>query len=90
MSSPRTSRRSIAIDADGDDDGHQTMWPLWAPSVGRMDPQVGLVALDRPAQERLHLLVDLVAQPATWLLEMPLIPIALTSSSTERVETPCT
>jgi hypothetical protein len=55
-----------------------------------MDPQVGLVALDRPAQERLHLLVDLVAQPATWLLEMPLIPIALTSSSTERVETPCT
>ena len=26
----------------------------------------------------------------TWLLEMPLIPIALTSSSTERVDTPCT
>ena len=26
----------------------------------------------------------------TWLLEMPLIPIALTKSSTERVEMPCT
>ena len=26
----------------------------------------------------------------TWLLEMPLMPIALTRSSTERVETPCT
>jgi hypothetical protein len=24
----------------------------------------------------------------TWLLEMPVMPIALTSSSTERVETP--
>jgi hypothetical protein len=26
----------------------------------------------------------------TWLLEMPVIPIAFTKSSTERVETPCT
>ena len=26
----------------------------------------------------------------TWLFEMPLIPIAFTSSSTERVEIPCT
>jgi hypothetical protein len=26
----------------------------------------------------------------TWLLEMPLIPIACTRSSTDRVETPCT
>jgi hypothetical protein len=26
----------------------------------------------------------------TWLLEMPVMPIALTRSSTDRVETPCT
>jgi hypothetical protein len=26
----------------------------------------------------------------TWLLEMPVMPIALTRSSTERVDTPCT
>jgi hypothetical protein len=30
------------------------------------------------------------AQPADLLLEVPVMPIALTKSSTERVEMPCT
>jgi hypothetical protein len=34
-----------------------------------------------------HALVNL---RDTWLLEIPVIPIAFTRSSTERVETPCT
>jgi hypothetical protein len=31
--------------------------------VGRVDPQVRPVALDRPVQERAHALVELAAQP---------------------------
>ena len=56
--------------------------------VGGIDPQIGPVAFDRPIEEGLHPAVDLLAQPATWLLEMPLMPMALTRSSTERVEMP--
>lgn len=58
--------------------------------VGRVDPQVRPVALDRPVQEGLHPLVDLRAQPRHLALEMPLIPIACTRSSIERVDSPPT
>jgi hypothetical protein len=32
--------------------------------VGRVDPEIGPVAFDRPLEEGLHPLVDLLAQPA--------------------------
>lgn len=40
--------------------------------------------------EGFHLAVDLLARRDTWLLEMPAMPMALTRSSTERVEMPYT
>jgi hypothetical protein len=41
-------------------------------------------------EEGPYLAVDLLAQRGDLLLEMPLNPMAFTSSSTERVEMPCT
>ena len=83
---------SVAVDADGDDDGDRHDAPATTDfQIGRVDPQIGLVAFDRPLQEGFHLAIDLFAQTRdTWLFEMPLMPNALTSSSTERVEMPCT
>jgi hypothetical protein len=67
--------------------------------VGRVDPQVRPATFDRPVEERMDPLVDFAAQARDMarrgearlrLDEMPVIPIALTRSSTERVETPKT
>ncbi len=59
--------------------------------VGGVDPQVRPVAFDLAVQERADALVELAAQTRlTWLLETPLMPSALTRSSTERVEMPWT
>jgi hypothetical protein len=44
--------------------------------------------LDRTAEK--ELVIDLGAEPARWLLEMPVMPFACTRSFTERVELPCT
>jgi hypothetical protein len=49
-----------------------------------------ITACQLPAQKRVYLLVDLLAQPADLALGMPVMPIALTRSSTEGVETPRT
>ena len=83
---------AVAVDADGDDHGDRDDAAVLAHlHVGGVDPEIGPVAFDRPVEEGLHLAVDLLAQPRlTWLLEMPLMPIALTRSSTERVEMPWT
>lgn len=43
-----------------------------------------------PTKEGLHLVVNLLAQPADLALGDAAHPIALTRSSTERVETPWT
>ena len=57
---------AVGVDADGDDDGDRDDAAGLADlHVGRVDPQVGPVALDRPVEEGLHPLVDLLAQPAT-------------------------
>jgi hypothetical protein len=59
--------------------------------VGGIEPKIRPVTLDRPAQEGLDPLVDLSAEPGeTCDLLIPSMPIALTSSSTERVEMPWT
>ena len=83
---------AVAVDADRDDHRDRDDAAVLAHlHVGGVDPEIRPVALDRPVEEGLHLVVDLLAQPAdTWLLEMPLMPMALTRSSTERVETPWT
>lgn len=54
-----------------------------------VDPQVGPVAFDGALPEGLHLRINLRAQAQDMLLEMPLMSIAYTKSSTERVEMPC-
>ena len=83
---------AVGVDADRDDHRDRDDAPVLAHlHVGGVDPQIGPVAFDRAVEEGLHLVVDLLAQPRlTWLLEMPLMPIALTRSSTERVEMPWT
>ena len=60
--------------------------------VRGVDPQVRPVLLDQVVEERAHALIELFAQPAdlAWLLDTPVIPRALISSSTDRVEMPCT
>jgi hypothetical protein len=59
---------------------------------------MGPVVLDRPLEKGLHPLVDRLAGRDTpdqvgvrlCLLQMPVMPMALTNSSTELVEMPCT
>lgn len=71
---------TVAVDTDGDDHGDGDDPAAAADlQVGGIDPQIWPVALDRPISSHSRL---------TWLLEMPLMPMALTS--TERVEIPCT
>ena len=60
---------SVAVDADGDDDGDRhDAPPATDLQVGGVDPQIRPVAFDRPLQEGLHLAVDLLAQPADLAL----------------------
>jgi hypothetical protein len=60
---------AVAVDADGDDDGDRDDTAAAAHlQVGGVDPDVGPVAFDRPLEEGLHLVVDLLAQPADLAL----------------------
>ena len=82
---------AVGVDRDGEGHGDRDNAPGLAHlHVGGVDPQIGPVALDRPLEERTHTLVDRRPRRLTWLLEMPAMPSALTSSSTQRVEMPCT
>ena len=66
---PSTSRRPSALTPTAMMTATETMRPLLAHlHVGRVDPDVGPVALDRPVEEGLHPLVDLLAQPADLAL----------------------
>jgi hypothetical protein len=56
--------------------------------VRGVDPQVPPVALDLAVEECANALVQFAAQPADLALETPVMPNALTRSSTERVEIP--
>src|ERR671926_1309932 len=56
--------------------------------IGRVEPQIRPLAFERPVEEGVHALIDLLHSFETWLFEMPLSPIACTSSSTRRVDTP--
>jgi hypothetical protein len=60
---------SVAINTDGDDhrdrDDTAVLTDL---HVGRVEPEIGPVACDRPVEEGAHPLVDLLAQPADLAL----------------------
>jgi hypothetical protein len=58
--------------------------------MAKMGQAIGPTALDWPLKEHLHLASISSHSRQTWLCEMPLITLALTSSSTERVDTPWT
>jgi hypothetical protein len=60
---------AIGIDTNGDDDGDRDDTAVLPDlHVGRVDPQVRPVALDRPVEEGLYPLVDLLAQSADLAL----------------------
>ena len=81
----------VGVDADRDDHGDRDDAAVAAHlHVGRVDPDIGPVAFDRAVEEGLDPLVDLLAQPRHLALGDAVMPIALTRSSTERVETPWT
>lgn len=82
---------AIAIGGDGDygGDGNDAAG-LAHLEVGGVDPQVGPVAFNGAMQEGLYRSSISAHRRETWLLEMPLMPIACTTSSTDRVEMPCT
>ena len=78
---------AIAVDRHRNDHSDRDDTPLLANlHVGRVEPQVGPVALQRAAT----LSSISPHKRLTWLLEMPVMPIAWTRSSTERVDTPWT
>ena len=76
------------VDDVGDDHRNRNNAPrLWDFDVGAVELKIGPLALQRTVQESLHPLVDPAAQAADLTFRYPLIPIACTRSSTERVET---
>jgi hypothetical protein len=80
---------AVAVGPDRDDHRHRDDPAILANlQVGGVDPEIRPLAFERAIQEGRDPLVDLFAEPADLALEMPVIPMALTSSSTERVETP--
>ena len=56
--------------------------------IGGVEPEIRPFAVDRPVEEGVDPLVDVLAQLGDLALEMPDSPIACTSSSTRRVDTP--
>src|SRR3984885_13270100 len=93
---PRTSRRPASVapvamlapagaGGDSDRDDASALPHLY---ISGVEPDIRPTAFQRTVQESLDLFIDLAHSRDTWLLEMPLIPMAWTSSSTERVETP--
>ena len=58
--------------------------------IGRVEPQGGPHAFQRSAQDRITRSSISAHRRLTWLLDMRPAPIALTRSSTDRVETPWT
>jgi hypothetical protein len=58
--------------------------------VDGIEPKIRPFAVDRPVEKGLTRLWMSLHSLETWLFEMPLRPIACTSSSTRRVETQAT
>lgn len=80
---------AIGVDANGNyyGNGNNTTG-LANFHIRRVDPEIRPITFDRAIEERVDALMISPHKRETWLFEMPVIPIDLTSSSTERVETP--
>ena len=62
---PENLAPSVAVDADRNVSRRLRLYGRLAHfDVGGVDPQIQPVALDRPTKEGLHLVIDLLAQPA--------------------------
>ncbi len=82
---------AVAVDGDGDDDRDRDNPTGGADfNIGGIQPEIGPVAFQWPVEEGGDLSSISVHNRLTWLLEIPVMPIALTKSSTERVDTPWT
>ena len=93
---------AVGVDVRRDDNRHRDDVVVPAPGFsthgsgftsprtgsGGVEPNIRPVALERARQETLHPLVDVRTQAGDLALADPSIPMARTSSSTERVETP--
>jgi hypothetical protein len=82
---------AVRIDADRHDHGDEHD-PVIAAHfhISRVEPDVGPVAFERPVEKAFIRASISSHRRDTWLLETPVPPIALTRSSTERVDTPWT
>ena len=89
---PSTSRRPLVFTRNRYYHGNGHDPPGFAHlHVGGVDPQVAQQpSIGRSRKACTHSSSISVHRRDTWLLEIPVIPIAFTRSSTERVETPCT
>src|SRR5882672_1531600 len=80
---------AIAIDADRDDHRDRDDVAVAARlHIGRIQPDIGPLALERTVEKATILPSISPHRRDTWLFEMPVMPIARTNSSTERVDTP--
>jgi hypothetical protein len=91
VATPSTSRRLVGVHSHSDYRcrGYDTA-AVTRLHISWIDPEVGPFALKRSGKEGIHPPVDLLDQTAHLLLETPDAPMALTGSSTDRVETPWT
>ncbi len=100
---PEHLAAAIGVDSNSDYDGNGDDPATFAHfDVGRVDPEIRPNAFDGALQEGLHALIDLFAKPrdlafgdASHAESDPARiasrdPLALTSSSAGRVDTPCT
>ena len=88
---PQHLALAVLIDPDGDYYGAADNPPAIAHlQIGRVEPQGGPPAFQRSAQDRITRSSISAHRRLTWLLDMRPAPIALTRSSTDRVETPWT
>src|SRR3954447_4454742 len=80
---------AVAIDANRDDHRDRDDVAVAARlHIGRVQPDIGPLPSSGRSRKPVILLSISPHSRDTWLLEMPVMPIARTSSSTERVETP--
>jgi hypothetical protein len=89
MPSPMISRRPSALTAPAIIAAPETMRPPSRPFRSVASSQrCGPFAVNRPVEAGLDPFVDILDRFETWRFEMPDRPIAWTSSSTRRVDTP--
>jgi hypothetical protein len=80
---------AVVIDADGDDDGDRdNTASLGYFNITGVQPDAGPIPSGGRVSKVCTRSSISVHNRLTWLFEMPLAPMAWTSSSTERVETP--